>query len=361
MIVFWVAAGILSAAAAGFILSRAARAAAAGEAADPTPILYRRQLAEIDELAERGLIGEAERRSAHTEAARRLLAAADAPKVVWTTDPGARKGVLAAVVAAPALALGIYLLVGAPGMPDQPFAARMKAWRTANPESLDAPELAAVLKQLTRERPNSAEGFRLLAMVESAAQDPPEAVRAARHAVELAPQRPDVWETLGEALVVENGGQLTDEARRAFQETLKRDPHAVVARFQLARARIESGDKAGGLTDWKALLAELPVGDQRRDALEAAIHEAEAGPQPAQPRVSADQLSMIKGMVEGLAQKLKANPDDPDGWVRLVRAYSVLGDAKSRDAALAEARIRFRSRPDVLEQLDAAAKAEPMK
>lgn len=361
MIVFWVAAGVLSAAAAGFILSRAARAAASNEAIDPTPVLYRRQLAEIDELAERGLMGEAERKSAHAEAARRLLAAADAPREAWTSDPGARKSVLAAVIAAPALALGIYLLLGAPGMPDQPFSVRMKAWRAANPESLDAPELAAVLKQLTRERPNSAEGYRLLAMVEGAAQNPPEAVRAARHAVELAPDNADAWETLGEALVVEGGGQLTDEAKRAFQEALKRNPHAAVARFQLARARIEAGDKAGGLADWKALLAELPPGDQRRDALEAAIKEAEGGPQPAAPGFSTAQLSMIKGMVEGLAQKLKVNPDDPDGWVRLVRAYSVLGDVKSRDAALAEARARFRSRPDVLDQLNAAAKAEPMK
>ncbi|MDB5492987.1 MAG: ccmI, partial [Phenylobacterium sp.] len=59
MIVFWVAAGVLSAAVAGLILSRAAEAASAGEVPDPTPNLYRRQLAEIDELAQRGLMGEA--------------------------------------------------------------------------------------------------------------------------------------------------------------------------------------------------------------------------------------------------------------------------------------------------------------
>src|SRR5947209_16977314 len=99
MILFWVAAGVLSAAAAGLILSRAAQAASASQASDPTPILYRRQLAEIDELAERGLMGEAERKSAHAEAARRLLAAAEAPSAVWTAEPKARRGVLIAVIA----------------------------------------------------------------------------------------------------------------------------------------------------------------------------------------------------------------------------------------------------------------------
>lgn len=361
MIVFWVAAGVLSAAAAFLILSRAAKAASLGASVDPTAILYRRQLSEIDELAERGLIGETERKSAQAEAARRLLAAADAPTEGWRAGPAGRRGVLAAVVTAPLAALVVYLMLGSPGMPDQPFAARMKAWQASNPESLDAPELAAVLKKLTAERPNSAEGFRLLAMVEGAAQNPAESVRAARHAVRLAPQRADVWETLGEALVVESGGQLTDEARGAFQETLKRDPKAVVARFQLARARIESGDKAGGLAEWRSLASELAPDDPRRQALAAAIAEQEGAPTPQAGSLSAGQMGAIRGMVEGLAARLKANPDDPQGWVRLVRAYAVLGETGKRDAALKEAETRYRARPDVVEALNAAAKAEPMK
>ena len=361
MILFWVAAGVLSAAAAFLILGRAAKAAASGEAADPTPVLYRRQLAEIDELAQRGLIGEAERKTAHAEAARRLLAAADTPQPAWSADRAARRAVLAAVILAPVLALGVYVALGSPGMPDQPFAKRMRSWLASNPATLNPPELAAVLKKLTAERPNDPEGFRYLALAEGASQNPAEAVRALRHAIALAPDRADLWEMLGEALVVEAGGQLTDEAKNAFQETLKRDPHAVVARFQLARARIESGDKAAGLAEWRSLVGELPAGDPRREALTQAIAEEEGKPAAAPPQFSAGQMSAIRGMVAGLAQKLKTNPDDPDGWVRLVRAYAVLGETRARDAALKEAKTRYRTRPDILEALDAAARAEPMK
>ena len=361
MILFWVAAGVLSAAAAFLILGRAAKAAAYGEAADPTPVLYRRQLSEIDELAERGLIGQAERRTAHAEAARRLLAAAEAPEASWSADPRARRSVLAAVILAPLLALAVYLALGSPGMPDQPFAERMRSWLAANPASLDPPELAAVLKKLTAERPNDPEGFRYLALAEGASQNPAEAVRALRHAIGLAPNRADLWEMLGEALVVEAGGQLTDEARNAFQETLKRDPHAIVARFQLARGRIEAGDKAGGLAEWRSLAGELPADDPRRQALAQAIAEEEGKPAAAPPQLSAGQMGAIRGMVEGLAARLKARPDDPDGWVRLVRAYAVLGETAQRDAALKEAKSRYRTRPDILDALNAAAKAEPMK
>jgi cytochrome c-type biogenesis protein CcmH len=362
MILFWVAAGVLSAAAAGLIMVRAAKAASPGEAADPTPVLYRRQLAEIDDLADRGLMGDAERQSAYAEAGRRLLAAADAAPQAWRAEPGARRGVLAAATLAPALALGVYLVIGSPGVADMPFSKRMGDWMAANPATLDPPELAAVLKKLTAERPNDPEGFRYLALAEGASQNPAEAVRALRHALALAPQRPDLWEMLGEALVVENGGELTDEAKDAFRRTVALDPKAVVARFQLARAQVEAGDKAGGLAQWRSLLADLPAADPRREALSQAIAEQAGGGPAARPGpdFSKGQLNAIRGMVEGLAQRLKTSPDDPQGWVRLVRAYSVLGESAKRDAALKAARARYAGHPDVLRALDAAAQAEPM-
>jgi cytochrome c-type biogenesis protein CcmH len=46
-----------------------------------------------------------------------------------------------------------------------------------------------------------------------------------------------------------------------------------------------------------------------------------------------DRATMIKGMVEQLAARLKASPDDADGWMRLGRAYAVMGEQeKAADA-----------------------------
>jgi cytochrome c-type biogenesis protein CcmH len=360
MMVFWVVAGVFAAAAAGLVLFRAA-GAARDEAADPTPSVYRRQLVEIDELAERGLIGEAERKTAHAEAARRLLGAADAPHETWRADEQSRKPILITVLAASAAALAVYVVIGRPGMGDQPFARRLKAWQAADPASLGAPELAAVLERLTRERPNDPQAWRYLAIAQGAAQDPADAVRAMRHATELAPERADNWELLGEALVAESGGDVTPEAQAAFRETLKRDPKSAAARFHLARAQIAAGDKAGGIAAWKALLADLPASDPRRPDLVAAISDAEGRPAAPKPEFSQGQLAMIQGMVQGLAQRLKANPDDPQGWIRLVRAYAVLGDKPKLNEALTQAKARFADKPNTLAQLDAAARAEPLK
>lgn len=362
MIAFWVAAGALSAAAAILLMFRAAQAAQA-QPADTTALFYRRQLAEIGDLADRGLIGADERRTAEAEAGRRLLAAADAPTEAWSTT-SSRVPILIAAIVGPALALGLYIVIGSPGMGDQPFVQRLAGWRAANPSSLQPAEMAAVLNKLTKERPNDPEGFRFLALAEGASSNPAGAVRALKHAVQLAPQRADLWEMLGEAEVFTADGGLTDDAIDAFTHTVRLDPRNVAARFHLARAKIQAGDKAGGLADWRTLLADMPQTDPRRGDLQAAIAQAEGQPPPA-PAVaqglSGDQMTAVRGMVANLASRLQQSPDDPAGWVRLVRAYAVLGDTEKRDAALASARARYAAKPDVLADLAQAAAAAPMK
>ena len=90
----------------------------------------------------------------------------------------------------------------------------------------------------------------------------------------------------------------------------------------------------------------------------AAIARAEGDFAPT--REPAPELDAIRGMVASLAARLKETPDDPEGWVRLVRSYSVLGQTAERDAALTQAKARYAGQPDILRQLDEAARAAPM-
>jgi cytochrome c-type biogenesis protein CcmH len=362
MIALWVAAGVLSAAAAGLVLHRAARAALGAGSPDPTLAVYRRQLSEIDDLAGRGLIAEDERKGAHAEAGRRLLAAADEGAKPWTAEAGERRPVLIVAALAPLLALGLYVAVGSPGYGDQPFKARVTKWRNADLSTLTAPQMAAVLREATAKKPD-VEGLRYLALAEDQSDNPSGAARALRKALTMAPGRADLWEMLGVTLVAQAGGDETPAARTAFEEALKRDPKtSVLARFHMARAQAQAGDRAGAVVALRRLQADMAPDDPRRAGLADAITEAEGkAPEPAATAPAGGQLQMIRGMVEGLAARLAAQPDDPQGWVRLVRSYAVLGDTAKRDAALATARKRYAGHEDVLGQLEAAAKTEKMK
>jgi cytochrome c-type biogenesis protein CcmH len=358
MIAFWVVAGVLSALCAGLVLWSSARAAAVAGADDPTTAVYRRQLREIDDLADRGLIAASERTIAHAEAARRLLGAAESKSAPWSADVALRKPVLLVAALTPLLALGIYFAVGSPGFADQPFKARVAAWRGADPSALTPPEMAVVLQSLISERGGDPEAYGFLAQAEMASDNPAGAARALRRAIELAPNRADLWEGLGEVLMVQAEGEVTPQAQRAFQEATKRDPKAVSARFHLARAQITGGQRAEGLAAWRALAAELPPTDARRASIQQAIAQAEGAPAP---KFDDSQMAAVEGMVASLAARLETDPADPEGWVRLVRSYAVLGDVAKRDATLTEAKARFAGNADVLKALDLAAKTEPMR
>jgi cytochrome c-type biogenesis protein CcmH len=70
-----------------------------------------------------------------------------------------------------------------------------------------------------------------------------------------------------------------------------------------------------------------------------------------------DQSKMIRAMVAGLAQKLDANPADPDGWMRLIRSYVVLGEPEEAEAALGKARAAFANNADALRRINDEARS----
>ena len=363
MIAFWIAAALLAACAGALILSGAARVRAGSLTLDPAVSVYRRALLEIEELAERDLLAPRERSEVRAEAARRLLSAAertDRP----LAPTGRPVGALAAAVLVGVSAQLIYLWVGSPGAPDQPFAARLAAWR-ATPEKFSPLELAAALRSIAASRPEDTEPLRRLAALDMEMGDLDGASHALRRAIALEPENADLLAGLGEVMVIRAQGEVSAEARALFEHALRNNPKELMARYYLALSQVDSGDTANGLTGWRAVLAELAPGDPRRARLAQSIDQVSRTGRlaPAADTAEVPPAAMtgaISGMVEGLAARLRAHPDDPDGWVRLVRAYAVLGDTPKRDAALTDARRRFAGRRDVMTALDDASKAAPM-
>lgn len=282
MMLFWAMAGLLAAGAAALVLAFAARARR-GDEVDPDVALYRRQLAEVDDMRARGLLGDAEYGPARAEAARRLLAAdarAGAPAV-----SAARSGplLLGAVVLTAALALALYLAVGSPGREDTPYAERLAGWRARDPATLAPPEFAAVAQDLADRRGEDANAWRLLGRARLQTGEAFSAVRALERAAELGDTAED-FTALGEAIATFNGGEVNASASAAFSEALKRDPASVSARYGLALGRLALGDNAGGRAELAQLAASLPAGDPRRIALENQLGAATAPAQGSRAR-----------------------------------------------------------------------------
>ena len=388
MITFSIAALLLSVVAAALILQRAAGAARRPDV-DPTLGMYRRQLHEIDDLAERGLLAESELRVARAEAARRLLHAAETAAPQQTAPPSVsttmRLAVLAGAVIAPLVAVGLYVYLGRPGQADEPFSERIKAWTQSDPSQLDPQRMAAVLQTIVKSRPTEVEPLAYLARAQAAYGNLPAATETMRRATRLAPKQADLWTDLGQLLVAENQGEENAASGDAFKQAVALDPGNAPARYHLARAKVASGDVNGGLADWRALLATLPPGDEHKaleqeiDATAKAGHlvaipapvpdqqQAAAGQPPAGqpaaggaaqdgqlPAEGSDQRKFILSMVARLATRLQQMPDDAAGWAQLIRSYAILGDAPKMQAALDQAHKVFKNRPDDLKIVDNA-------
>jgi cytochrome c-type biogenesis protein CcmH len=357
-ILFWPVAASLAAICVVLVIWFAARAAKAAPLAaeDPARAVYRRQLGDLDELVDRGLLAEDERSAARAEAARRLLAHE-------TTSPeqaGARWWPFAAAGAAAFGALVLYLVVGSPGTPDQPYRARLRQWSSTPPQSLPAGEFAAVVRDaFGRKPPSDPRLWGVLAQAEVAAGDPMSALQHLKRALALSPNDPGLNVELGLVLTKAAGDKPSPEGEAAFRKALEIDPKNQSALYYLGGARAAAGDRSGAAELWRRLAAELPDKDERKAALLAAVDRMEKGTPPPVADNSVDasgQGEMIRGMVAKQKATLDANPNDPAGWARLVRSYHVLGDKAAEAAALAKARALFKDRPGDLAPIEAAAK-----
>jgi cytochrome c-type biogenesis protein CcmH len=129
---------------------------------------------------------------------------------------------------------------------------------------------------------------------------------------------------------------------------------------------IDAGDIPGGVAALTALVPDVPAESQANLKTEIAQAQGGAGA-PSADEVAAVKAQMpangdvganpaIQAMVAGLAERLKQSPDDPAGWQRLIRSYTVLKDQAGLNKALADARAYFKNRPQDLAAIEQAAK-----
>jgi cytochrome c-type biogenesis protein CcmH len=324
--------------------------------------VYRRQLKELERDAARGLVSEGQMTAARLEIERRLLATDKQSAAPPARDAGSRFVPMGLSLAMPALAAGLYLALGSPNLPDQPYAARAMERTLAATNHLQLVEAASALEEKLARDSNDAHDWLLLARTRAALGQWDKSADAYRHAIALTGGRADVVAAYGEILVMAADGIVTPQAREAFDAALLRDPGNAAARYYLALGAAQAGQGKSAIESWQALAAETPAGSPLRDDLEARIAEAARtanlpapalAPPPAGDSASAetaaqvDQMTsaqrqaMIDSMVSGLAARLQVAPDDPDGWLKLAPAYGVLGERdKAVEAYERAARLR---------------------
>ncbi|MCC7047534.1 MAG: c-type cytochrome biogenesis protein CcmI [Alphaproteobacteria bacterium] len=301
---------------------------------------------------------------------------------------------------------------GVPGQPfaqrmeQRGGAAQQNPTPDAHPTGSGAAESMQALTERLAKRleanPGDAEGWSLLARSYQQLERHRDAVAALERAVALTQRDPQLVAALAEARIMAADGTVPPQARAEFEEVLKRQPKDARARFYVAVAEAQAGKMKEGLDLLVALARDTPpeapylpmlreriaamAGEMKQDPARvladlprpiagaapqasppAASQPSPQAPSPqgaaapergptaadvaaAQNMSAGDRQQMIRGMVDGLAARLDGEPGDVEGWLRLIRAYKVLGeDAKAADAASRAAEANPAARPRIVE------------
>jgi cytochrome c-type biogenesis protein CcmH len=355
--------------------------------------VYRDQLEEIERDRGDHRIGPDEAEAARVEVSRRLLAAANtanaAPDRAGTSGRRRFAAVAVTGVVIPLIAVALYGVLGSPELPGQPLAARAPKGEEALEPSPIGQLLARVEAHLA-ENPNDGRGWEVVAPVYMKLERYDDAAKARRQAIALLGESPARDVDLGEAITAAANGVISDEAKVAFDRAIKLDAANYKAQFYIGLAAEQDGNNEEASRIWRELIAKAPadapwlvvvhqalerVDPQAAAALaaapdaalpnaagpKAAAPKAEPGPRPddvaaAGEMTDAQRSQMILSMVDRLASRLHENGSDLDGWLRLLRAYKVLGDNAKAKEAIAEARAALANEPDKVRRLDAAIK-----
>ena len=325
--------------------------------------VYKDQLAEIDRDVAAGLIGPPEAGAARVEISRRLLGAADsqrdpptASNTMWR-----RSAALVALVGLPILAVAFYLPLGSPRLGDFPLAQRTRAPDVAQP--LDA--LVAQVEAHLEKNPADGRGWSVLAPVLARLGRYDEAVRAYHNSITYngdgAARRADLGETIAAAA----GGVVTSEAKAEFERAVALNADEAKASYFLGLAAEQDGRTSEAASIWRAMLAKAPPDAPWRPVVRAALARVGGSTAPvlsddavaaAKDMNETDRGTMIRGMVDRLAGRLKQNGNDVEGWLRLVRAYMVMGDRDKAKGALTDARQAVANDAERLRQLNEGLK-----
>jgi len=363
--------------------------------------LWRAQIAEIDHEVEQGSLNPEEAGSARAEVERRIVAAAkeQGPETQVSSEKFRLVTVAAVVGWIVAGATGLYAYVGRPDLPAAEFQPQAAAalspgvsttsMATSDPATVagDVDDMITGLSDRLAANPDDADGWQMLGWSYFNTQRYREASEAYAKAVAITGDDSELLSLYGETLVRAADGMVTDQALEMFDKAVTLNGSDARARFFQGMAIEQQGDPAAAIEAWITLLNSAPPGADWAASVEQRIRELAAAeniplegrlpetsdtvasltpsqpaPAPTADDVSAamqmapdDRQTMIRGMVDKLQARLEDEPNDVDGWIRLMRSRLVLGEEDAANAAFRRASEVFANAPVPKARISAAA------
>ncbi len=198
--------------------------------------------------------------------------------------------------------------------------------------------VTARLEEKLRQNPNDIDGWILLGRSYAALDSSNKAIDLFQEKIDQYPDNINLLVSYGETLTQLNNGTITDEAKDLFLQARSLNNTHPRVEYNLAQYDMQHGQNEQAVKRLKKLLDSAPEkATWKKQILESITLAANKvdlvtklpDPTPEQMKAAnnmskEDRNAFIRNMVNRLADKLKENPNDQQGWLRLGKSYSVL-------------------------------------
>lgn len=322
--------------------------------------IYKNQLAELATDLKHGLIDKESEQEARLELSRNILAAEKQNQKSASShyrSPAMKIIIIVAVLCVPVITIGVYSLLGQPGLESHPFNDLMMK----NPQDLTPEEKLVRTEALFARNPDDGRLADELAtgyLVQGRFQD---AVNTYVSALRLNGETAPRLVGYGMALTGFNGGTINDDAQKSFEKAAKLAPDDFYPRLFIAEALRQAGKLDEAIASLKEYLVHAPKNNVGRPRVEAMIKELQNAEDKMQVSPAKevenngglkaggktpisgenDMQGDITAMVEQLAAHLEENPDDLEGWKKLIHSWLILKETKRALSALKEGQSKL--------------------
>jgi len=141
-----------------------------------------------------------------------------------------------------------------------------------------------------------------------------------------------------------------EEMAQRLKARLEDTPDSVEGWVLYGRTLMTLEDFAGAMTAYDTAIGLAPDNSSvssERESAKAFIAQREA----AMSMSVRERTEMIEGMVSGLAQRLADNPEDSEGWIRLLTSRRVLGQMEQGEKDVAAMRAHYQERPQEISRI----------
>lgn len=357
--IFWILTILLSVVAMGFVCYPLfSKNVSKRSETDSEQTLYKARISEIEKDLELGRLDEVSAQAAIAEEARRLIKSSENTQLLVMRSTN-KLLVVVAALSLPLFSMPFYLSVGSP----QEAIPQNVVKNTNSEPSIE--DLLAVAEKRLASNPDDTNGWKVVAPVYMRMGRFEDAIKAYENVLRVEGNDPEFLLKLADAHIEQNQGQVNTIAQNLVSSVLSIDKENAIAKFYTGiialqndqpeeAKRIWQGmlDGANGNEEWfpiiQGRIVELKGLDQSSSlpALDVATLEAAEG------MSTQDRFEMIGQMVSNLSEKLQENPNDKQGWQRLIQSYMVLDRTEDAQIAFENASKQFSDDKPFLEALE---------